>query len=370
MSLAGGLARLRNGAEFQVTVATPAPRGNHDDAALPFVVIRQPGFMRLLRLIREADVIHIAGPALLPMFLARLLGKPWVVEHHGFQTICPNGQLVQNPESAACPGHFMAGRHGKCVRCNASEGRLVSLRMWLLTFVRRWLARKARINITPTMWLGTQLGLPRMQTILHGLAAASEPRDGLERTPPVFFFLGRLVPTKGVQILIEAVSHLRNDRIPFQLRIAGDGPERAALTARVESAGLADCTEFLGKVTDARTSQEMERATATVMPSIGGEVFGLVALESMFRGCPVVASDIGALREVIGDAGMVFPIGDGRELAARLATLARSTQSAAGLRRKARERALKCFGEDRMVEEHSRVFRSLTRKTDAEKAER
>jgi glycogen(starch) synthase len=363
MSLARGLARAKNGEAFQVTVATPAARENHDDSAVPFVVARQPGILALMRLMREADVILLAGPTLLPMFLAWLLAKPWALEHYGFQTICPNGQLVQNPEGTPCPGHFMAGRHRKCIRCNASEGWVTSLRMWLLTFVRRSLAKKARVNVTPTAWVATLLTLPRLQTIHLALAAGPEPTAKPELSTPTFFFLGRIVPTKGVQVLIEAAQRLRTENVPFQLRIAGDGPERGPLTARVKVMGLADCVTFLGKVSDDDASREMERATATVMPSIGGETFGLVALESMLRGCPVVASDLGALREVIGDAGMIFPIQDDRELAARLAALARSTSDPSALRQKARARALTNFSESQMVEEHRIMFEKLFAET-------
>ena len=65
MSLARGLAELRSadGApEFDVTLVTQTPRDSFDDAAPPFRVVRQPGFGKLLTLIRESGVVHVAGP--------------------------------------------------------------------------------------------------------------------------------------------------------------------------------------------------------------------------------------------------------------------------------------------------------------------
>ncbi len=97
MSLARGLADLRaeNGArEFEITLVTQTPREDFDDSALPFPVVRQPGFWRLMRLMRGADVVHLAGPALGPLALGLLWRKPVVIEHHGFQVICPTGQLL------------------------------------------------------------------------------------------------------------------------------------------------------------------------------------------------------------------------------------------------------------------------------------
>jgi glycosyltransferase involved in cell wall biosynthesis len=359
MSIARGLAQFPPGDPCKVTLATRTPRGADDDASLSFEVVRQPGFWNLGQLIRRADVIHIAGPALLPMLLARVLRKPWVIVHHGFEVICPNGQMVQKPGETACPGHFMAGNYRECVRCNADGGRLASLRLWALTFIRRWFAKRTRVNILPTAWLGSQLRLPRMQMIHHGLTAGSAPVADPNLDPPTFFFLGRLVSSKGVQTLIEAAAELRSRNVPFRLRIAGDGPQRAAIRHNIDSAGLSDSAELLGGISVAQKTAEFEHATATVMPSIGGEVFGLVALESMARSCPVVTSDIGALVEVVGDAGVSFPTGDGRALAGRLEEFASGHPRAMELRRRCRARAAEMFSEEQMIAEHFQVLRNV-----------
>src|SRR5262249_6865283 len=150
-TLAGGLAELRTPdgrREFELTLATQTPPGSFDDASLGFSVVRRPSFARLRRLIADADLIHVAGPAILPMVLARLAGKRFVVEHHGFQTICPNGQLLIERSEAPCPGHFMAGRHGQCLKCNAGQGWFASWKLWALTFVRRFLCARSAANIT------------------------------------------------------------------------------------------------------------------------------------------------------------------------------------------------------------------------------
>lgn len=99
MSLARGLARLvrgERGHPLEVTVATLTPAGEMDDSQLPFRVVRRPRLDRLVMLLQAADVVHLAGPALLPLFLGWLMRKRLVVEHHGFQTICPNGQLFMS----------------------------------------------------------------------------------------------------------------------------------------------------------------------------------------------------------------------------------------------------------------------------------
>ena len=115
MSLARGLAELRtaDGArEFEITLATQTPRDQFDDERLSFPVVRQLSFWRLLQLVRRADVLHIAGPALFPIVLGLLARKPVVIEHHGFQVICPTGQMLIESRGEPCPGHFMAGHRG------------------------------------------------------------------------------------------------------------------------------------------------------------------------------------------------------------------------------------------------------------------
>jgi len=136
LSLARGLADLRKPdgtPEFELTVVTATRADDFDDNVLAFRVVRQPNLLQLWSLIRSSNIVHIAGPALAPLFLSRLARKLVVVEHHGFQTICPNGQLFIEASSTPCPGHFMSRRHRECLRCNAKEGWWVSTRLWLLT---------------------------------------------------------------------------------------------------------------------------------------------------------------------------------------------------------------------------------------------
>ena len=107
LSLARGLAELRKPSgdpEFEVSLATQTAADKFDDTSLPFHVVRQPSLIHLWDLIRASDVVHVAGPALAPMFLGFLARKPVVVEHHGFQTICPNGQLLIEPRGHPVPG--------------------------------------------------------------------------------------------------------------------------------------------------------------------------------------------------------------------------------------------------------------------------
>lgn len=361
MSLAEGLARSDaryGGAPWDITVVTPTPARGFEDS-LPFRVVRRPSLRQFLRLLREADIVHLAGPALLPLLFGLFLGKPVVIEHHGFQTICPNGQLHYEPTQMPCPGHFMARRHWECLRCNSKYGSLQSLKMWLLTFPRRWLCYGASRNITPTGWLASVLKLPRSTTVLHGVRNHASGADAKTPPPPTFAFLGRLVSTKGVHILLEAAQRLKEKGLVFQLKIIGDGPERRNLEARTGALQLEDRVTFLGHLPPGKLEETLAQARAIVVPSLGGEVFGLVAAENMMRGRLLIVSEIGALAEVVGDAGLRFSPGDVEGLAGCMQRVLESPELVAEFGRKAWERAAHLFAQERMVEDHKSVYREV-----------
>lgn len=363
LSLAEGLAELRTpeGArEFDLTLVTETPAGDFDDRSLAFRVVRQPKLIQLWGLIRAAGIIHVAGPALPPLLLARLACKAVVIEHHGFQTICPNGQLFIEPANAPCPGHFMAKRYAECFRCNAGLGWLASRKLWLLTFVRRFLCAHAAANITPTQWLGSLLRLPKIVYIAHGLEAVpalSRPKSA-SRTP-VIAFQGRLVSTKGVRLLFEAAQVLRTRERSFELLIIGEGPERDSLAQLAQQTQLTPQVRFAGRLSTAQIEAALAQAAAIVVPSLGGEVFGLVVAENMQRGLPVVASDLGAFAEVLGDTGVVFRTGDATDLARKLAGLLDDPGTFNGLGCLARQRVLNLFSRNRMIEGHARIYRGI-----------
>jgi glycosyltransferase involved in cell wall biosynthesis len=97
-----------------------------------------------------------------------------------------------------------------------------------------------------------------------------------------------------------------------------------------------------------------------VMPSIWEETAGLAAMEQMMRGRLVIASDIGGLGEVVGESGLKFAPGDADALAARMRSviLDRSIMERYG--QLARTRASVLFEQQRMIEEHARIYRALS----------
>jgi glycogen(starch) synthase len=124
-------------------------------------------------------------------------------------------------------------------------------------------------------------------------------------------FLGRLVSQKGCELLIKACKNLKYS---FRLNIIGDGPERSSLERMVKDFGLQNCIHFLGILTDEPLARTLNRHHIMIIPSIGEEGFGIVALEGMACGCKIIAADAGGLAEAVNGFGKLFKMGDQQEL--------------------------------------------------------
>ncbi len=364
IALASGLASgcgSQPGDAVQVTLVTQTPAGNMNDSDMPFRVVRRPNKRELISLIREADVLHIANPAVIPLFLGWLLRKPVVLEHDGYQSVCPNGLLLLNPGESVCPGHFLAKRYQKCIRCNSkSMGWLRSFLSLMFTFPRRWLARRVGVNIAPTNHIGRRIALPKTRVIHHGVPKYSSlPSAASSNEEPYFAYVGRLVIEKGLPVLLRACSKVAKMGCSFRLKIVGDGTERLRLEKLIMDLGLDSQVEFLGSISAEKIPGLLAGATAVIMPSIWEDVAPLVAYEQLMHGYLVIASDIGGLGEIVDGVALKFPPGDSDALATCMERALKDPVLARDLRSKGQRRAAESFSQQRMVVDHLSVFKEL-----------
>lgn len=139
----------------------------------------------------------------------------------------------------------------------------------------------------------------------------------VEKIPGRLVYFGRLVSEKGIGVLLEAITRQHS---AAGLALAGEGPLRAGLEARLAQWTHPCRVELLGHLPQARLRDVLSRAEAVVVPSTWAEPLGLVVLEAFACGVPVIASAVGGIPEMIadGETGLLVPGGDAGALAAAI----------------------------------------------------
>jgi len=218
-------------------------------------------------------------------------------------------------------------------------------------------ARFAHLQIAISHGLARYLaeteGFPpdAFEVVHYGIAAGAEPPP--PPPEPRLAAVGRLIPIKGFEVLLEAFAKARGEVPELTLEIAGDGPLSHDLRARAPGG-----VTFLGHV--ASVGELYERSAVVVVPS-RGEGFGMVALEAAERGRAAVVADVGGLPEIVadGETGIVVPAGDAHALARALVALARDPQRVRAFGEAARRRALAQFSAAAAAERIDSLYRTL-----------
>ncbi len=155
-------------------------------------------------------------------------------------------------------------------------------------------------------------------------------------------FIGRFEPRKGARVLIDAIPALKERHPDAALIMVGEGSERRACEEAIPEALREDVT-FVGRVEPWELAQSMGLASVVCVPSLGGESFGIVLLEGMAAGRPVVASNIPGYAAVLRDGvdGLLAPPGDPAALAEALARILDDPARARAMGEAGRERALR-----------------------------
>jgi glycosyltransferase involved in cell wall biosynthesis len=326
---------------------TPLRRGLQ--AANPHAVLRLRQVLRAFR----PDVVFVKMflNQLSPLVLPLLRAVPSVLNVINYNLLCPLNTKTL-PDGSPC--HSRAGAVCHASGCMpwlgvaraAVQRRLTDLSVFDHIFANsRWVADRLRAEgVRVDGWVHN--GVPQR---------ARRPPLG-ER--PVVGYAGRLVPKKGVDVLLAALPALREQVPEARLVIAGDGPERPRLERMVNTLGVGGAVEFLGHLDAPALEHALAPAWVQAIPSRWEEPFGLVAAEAMMRGTAVVVSDAGGLTEQVveGETGYRVPPGDARALAGALAPILADRDHAERLGAQGRRHALAHFTFDTYM---SRVLEIL-----------
>ena len=154
---------------------------------------------------------------------------------------------------------------------------------------------RARFHVVPNV-VDTSLFSPNSNT-------TNEVRDGRKH----ILLVALLSPVKGVPYLLEALAHLKANREDFVLNIVGDGPNKSEYEALAHELRLRNVVRFHGLKTKQEVAELMKRCDFFVLPSLF-ETFGVVLIEALACGKPVIATDIGGPSEIVTEeVGKLVP---------------------------------------------------------------
>ena len=207
-------------------------------------------------------------------------------------------------------------------------------------------ASRDRVHFIPNAWTGRPPALDR---------AAARRRLRVPADETVVAWVGRLIPIKAAEIFLHAIA--LSPRAAWKASIVGDGPRRVALERLANRLGISDRVRFHGNVFD--IAQSFRAFDAFVLSS-RSEGTPVVLFEAMAAGVPIIATDVGGVRDVLGDdGGVLVPSQDPNAMAAAIAATLTDTGAAADRTASASRRLLERYAVGPWLEAHETLYRSL-----------
>ncbi|MBW4620825.1 MAG: glycosyltransferase family 4 protein [Cyanosarcina radialis HA8281-LM2] len=255
---------VRQGHEVKVVCQVPDPEAK----VFPFEVLRQIGPQQLLKLTIWCDVyfqVHWSLKGIWPLLLVR---RPLVLSHQGFYRRADDSWIWQD-----------------------------RLKHFATRFATNISASQAVADSLPTR--STVIPNPYQDDIFGEIPDIDRDRD--------LIFLGRLVPEKGADLLLEALANLKRLGLTPRLTVVGSGTEESNLRQQAKNLNIVDRVDFVGVKRERELVELLNAHKILVIPSRWQEPFGIVALEGIACGCLAIGSEEGGLKDAIGPCGVTFP---------------------------------------------------------------
>ncbi len=328
--------------------------------AIPYII---SGFFKCINICRKfrPDVIHAHWPfphAYIALGAAKLFGIPLVLNFHGAELL-----LIRKKKWVKPLLKFAIGQ-AQAVFANSSftAGKIKAL-------------RDVDVEWSP---YGTTLetrdgGSLPLAPAADAASATPSSGDTPQRPDPhpvnskfKILFVGRHIERKGICYLIEAAKYLPRDQ--FEIRIVGVGDLTEQLKKQATAIAASNAAEiiFTGKLSPEALANEYKTANVFTLPAIvdskgDTEGLGVVLIEAMELGLPVVASNVGGISDVVvdGETGILVPEKDPKALAEAYKRLASDNELVKKLLAGAQKRIGECFNWDRIVERQIAVYEKV-----------
>lgn len=275
-------------------------------------------------IIHTHNIYHQLSPSVLDA--AREAKVPVVMTLHDYKLICPNYQLLNHGQvcEKCLDGNFWHCFQEKCFKDSRSQSFLASLEAVLHKHWQTY-QRGVDLFIAPSQFMADKCQAAGWTKDCFRVLLNPVPElpTGQRQAAGYFLYAGRLSNEKGIDVLLKALAGSN-----YKLKIAGRGPQEHALHQLVKDLKLSDQVDFLGQQVHEQLAKLLDGAIALTVPSIWYENMPLNILEALGRGCPVVASRIGGIPEIISDQinGWLAEPGDSKSWLAALGLASQSNQ--------------------------------------------
>ncbi len=299
--------------------------------------------------------------------LCRVQGRYDLVHAHDWM-VGPAARLLKHTCYMPLVATIHATEFGRQGGLHTEEQNQISQMEWWLTY-EAWKVICCSQYMLDELKNLFQLPADKVAVIPNGIRAeaygtsgeqVSLESMGLNTQDRIVFFVGRLVPEKGVQVLLEAAPAILEQFPRTRFVIAGKGPFQAQLKAKALELNLMEQVNFVGYIDDLQRNALYQAASVAVFPSIY-EPFGIVALEAMVSKTPVIVSTAGGLDEIVEherDGLKVCP-GDPVSLAFQINRLLADRPWADSLAKKAYQKAVKEYSWKTISRTTEGVFREI-----------
>lgn len=314
--------------------------------------------------------------ALLPLFfLGQWLALRKLLKQYPITSIHAHWLLPQGLVAAIA---LWGKKQAPSLVCTSHGGDLFGLRGRISTTLKRWVVSRCQAltvvshAMLPALHALTDTNPPPISVIPMGtdLTHTFISNPYITRLPNRLLFVGRLVEKKGLTYLLQAFTQLLPNQPDLELVIVGSGTLQAELMAQAKQLGIAQRVDFKGRLTHHELVGLYQSVTLAVFPFIQAkdgdmEGLGLVMVEAMGCGCPVIASDLPAVRDVIrhGETGWLVETADSSALANAIQILLTQTATRQQLSTQALQNAQNTFDWKTISQNYQHVLNKQVKTT-------
>jgi len=290
----------------------------------------------------KADLVHanFAGVGILAVFLKFAFNTPFVLTLHGFPEPWLNGRTVHKIKYLIEKKlmRFVGSRASKIIVVSNYEQKKLGCNFCLKSEVIHNGIDLSLIKPFDKNWAKKDLGF--------------------KETDFIILFVGKLIPNKDPLTLIKSIKHASDKCKNLRSIIVGTGELSEKICNETRRLELENLIKFFGFIKKEDLWKCYSAADLFVLPSVN-EAFGIVLLEAMAFGLPIIASDSGACPEVIGKAGILFKQGDYEDLAKKILNMMTDFKTRRQLSQLGFKRVNNVFSIEEHIKKHIDLYKSI-----------